>query len=109
MPEIDGASVFAGGVVGTAVIDTLFDVADARDVDDATSVYEPTTVNERLLNVAVPFTALTVVVPARLPPTGPLPTDNVIEFVAPALSELSALRTSTLTALIVALTTVVDG
>ena len=109
VPEIDGATVLAGVVVGTAVIETLFEVAEASDVDDATSVYEPATLNERLLNVAVPLTALTVVVPLSVPPTGPVPTDSVMAFVAPALNELSALRTSTFTGLIAVLTVVVEG
>jgi hypothetical protein len=67
---MDNAVAAAGVVVNPALVPPV------RPVAAAARVYPPLLVMVRLLKVATPETAATVVVPTMEPPVGPEPTDS---------------------------------
>ena len=123
-PVVESAAPKFGDVVNAADWPTASDTAVAATVtlkgllvaalspaELAVSVYPlPVLFSERLLNVAIPFTADAVAVPLSVEPAGFVPMEIVMLFVAVATSAPVASRTPTWTAGVIgAPSTTLDG
>jgi hypothetical protein len=72
-----------------ALVVKLADVTEVNDVDAKVKVYVPAVVCVRSVNVATPLTAVTVVVPPKVPPEAETVTDTFeCETVLPTASTM---------------------